>query len=343
MRYTSFEEITNSLMDITDRKTREALLNINEAEQNSILLALTSKLYKLIIDKIDDIDFNDIPETKGDILKLHCYEKLRNAIQLLKDILNQYKQPTDCIDEIEKTLNYLVRDRELYMRGFNVKVDIIMTTYNLITLAIINSISYMIATTIEFVKNAGDKGFALTLDRSGIARTRDSLVYNNLLSFNKACEKGQIQNSFNGFIKAKVKNLTTIFIGGTMIALGLGFVVFNIIPMLRELAYYYYHLRTEVSQYFELQAELLETNIYLINNNDVKTIDDKKEVIKKQKYIAEKFRKISEFLMIDTKSADSKTDKQMMKDNKTYKINDVMDDDNPTDIAVTQSSDNSLF
>ena len=43
--------------DITDTETRKVLLAVNEADQNKVLVSLTSKLYDNVVDRIDDIDF----------------------------------------------------------------------------------------------------------------------------------------------------------------------------------------------------------------------------------------------------------------------------------------------
>ena len=53
-------------LDLTDDLTRKAVIVMNEAEQTSVLTALTSKLYDNIVSKVDDIDFGEIPMTKGD-------------------------------------------------------------------------------------------------------------------------------------------------------------------------------------------------------------------------------------------------------------------------------------
>ena len=73
-------------MDLTDKKTIQECTRlveqesnpINEAEQNTVILSLTGKLYKMIVDKADDIDFGQIPKTL-----LLCMIFLRNTSRIL--------------------------------------------------------------------------------------------------------------------------------------------------------------------------------------------------------------------------------------------------------------------
>ena len=77
-------------MDLTDKKTIQECTRIveqksnpiNEAEQNTVILSLTSRLYKMIVDKADDIDFGQIPNTNGDVTKLKEYPQINYAVVL---------------------------------------------------------------------------------------------------------------------------------------------------------------------------------------------------------------------------------------------------------------------
>ena len=326
-------------MDIHDSETRKQILALDEADQTSVLLSLTSKLYTMIIDKVTDIDFGDIPESKGDVTMLESYEKMVDVIDTLTGILEQYRQPTDTIDVIRAVLDNLENDKQLYKRGFQAKIDIVITTYNTMVLSIINSLSYMIAVTIEFIKNPGNgNGFKVTLDKSGIARTRDSLVYANLVRFNKACNNGDIEKAFNPLIKAKARGLIGASLGTIATGIAVAAILVNILPIIRELTYFFFAINTRISQYFDLQADLLEMNAQMIKNNEVHTVEDKKLVVSRQLSIAGRFRKIAEFFTVKTKEADRDADKDLKSDIKAYKVNDVMDQA-PDSIA----SNGSLF
>ena len=326
-------------MDIHDSETRKQLLAMSEADQNSVLLSLTGKLYEMIIDKTTDIDFGDIPETKGDITRLESYNKIMDSIDTLTQILQQFHQPTDTIDNIRAALDNLENDKDLYKKGFQAHINIIETTYNTIALSIVSSLSYMIAVTVDFVKNPGHGNtYRASFDKAGIARTKDSLVYSNIVSFNQACKEGQIRSAFNPLIKNKVKNLFGVSLGAIATGMAVAAILVNILPIIRELTYFYYASNTRISQYFDLQADLLEMNAQLIKSCEVDTEDERKVVAARQLAIAGRFRKVAEFFMVKTKEADKNATKMMKQDTKLYKLNDVVDQA-PDSIA----SNDSLF
>ena len=326
-------------MDMQDRETRNQILSLDEADQTSVLLSLTSKLYTMIVDKATDIDFGDIPESKGDVTMLESYEKISDVIEILTGILEQYKQPTDSIDVIRAALDNLENDKSIYKRGFQAKIELVMTTYNTMVLSIINSLSYMIAVTVEFIKNPGpNNGYKIVLDKAGIARTKDSLVYANLVRFNKACANGEIKKAFDPLIKAKARGLVGLSLGTVATGLAIGAVLVNILPIIRELTYFFFAINTRISQYFDLQADLLEMNAQMIKNNEITTVEDKKLVANRQLSIASRFRKVAEFFTVRTKEADKDAEKSIKDDTKSYRLNDVMDH-SPDSIA----SNGSLF
>ena len=325
--------------DLNDEKTRKTVLNLNESDQDSVLLALTGKLYSAIVDRVDDIDFGEIPETKGDVEKLPNYEKITGCIDTIRDILIRYKQPTESIDQIQKAVSNLVMKKDVFKKGYIANIEIIQVTYCEMALAIVNSLSYMIAATIEYVKLPNDDGFQIVLDKTGIARTKDSLIYHTLVRFNTACDKGQIEKAFEPLIKARVKNFVgaddIAIVAGGFAILGL---LMNILPILRELTFFFYSTRTRISQYFDLQADLLETNAAAIELGEVKTLDEKKKVTKRQMSIANFFKTCSNKICIDQVQASKEAEKEIIRVDKKMKIDDVVDTA-PDSIA----SNDSLF
>ena len=80
------EEYTRAMdeyFDITDRETRKVLLSVNEADQNAVLVSLTSKLYDNVVNKVDDIDFGEIELTRGDIEKLPNFNTLHECLNTM--------------------------------------------------------------------------------------------------------------------------------------------------------------------------------------------------------------------------------------------------------------------
>lgn len=91
-RTPEFEKAVNEYFDLSDKETFSYLRSLEEADQNNVLTALTSKLYDKMVEKVDDIDFGDIPKSRGDITKLPNYDKVVDCVDIIKGILISSKQ-----------------------------------------------------------------------------------------------------------------------------------------------------------------------------------------------------------------------------------------------------------
>lgn len=313
--------------DLTDKKTRQAILAMNEADQNSVLTALTSKLYDNIVAKVDDIDYGEIPSTKGDVTKLSNYAKLKECIDLLRNILREYKQDTAPIDAVALALVNIESRKDMFGRAFRMDVELPIIMYNNMVLAVINGVSYMIATCIEFIKTPNKDTFQISLNKVAFAKTKSNLMYNNLKRFNKCCEKRDFDKSMDHIIKEFVKIHEGAAIAGFFASVSgkwaIAAILLMIIPFLREIVFFFYFIRMRVSEFFDLQADLLQMNAYNVESNA--TIDDskKQKIVSGQLKVVEFFRKIANKFSINSKKAEVETEKEISAQSGNMKIDDV--------------------
>lgn len=313
--------------DLTDKKTRQAILAMNEADQNSVLTALTSKLYDNIVAKVDDIDYGEIPSTKGDVTKLSNYAKLKECIDLLRNILFEYKQDTAPIDAVALALANIESRKDMFSRAFRMDVELPIIMYNNMVLAVINGVSYMIATCIEFIKTPNKDTFQISLNKVAFAKTKSNLMYNNLKRFNKCCEKRDFDKSMDHIIKEFVKIHEGAAITGFFASVGgkwaIAALLLMIIPFLREIVFFFYFVRMRVSEFFDLQADLLQMNAYNVESNA--TIDDskKQKIVSGQLKVVEFFRKVANKFSINSKKAEVETEKEISAQSGNMKIGDV--------------------
>ena len=368
--------------DLTDRSTRKTLLSLNEAEQASVLTALTSKLYDHIVAKVDDIDYGEIPSTKGDVTKLSNYAKLRECINLLHDILKEYRQDTAPIDEIALALANIEARKDLFNRAFRMNVELPIIVYNNIVLSIINGVSYMIATSIEFIKTPNKDSFDMVLDKVAYAKTKSHLLYGNLKRFNKCCEKNEFDNAINHIIdefvnihesaamagaeiisgklstgatklaaKLGVKSLKDVSfktimkygagkaigafkaasLGGKVIAV-IGTII-AIVFLLRQLIYLFYYTKMRVSEFFDIQADLLEMDAQNIENNNSMEQSKKEKIASRQYKIVDLFRKMANKISINGRKAEVEATKEIESNDKKLTIKDI-EDDLPDGVSV---------
>lgn len=332
-----YDTILNEYFDIEHRETRKVMLNINEADQNQVLSALTSKLYDHIVDRVDDIDFGDIPSTKGDITKLDRYQKLVDCVSVMRQLLEEYKQDVKPIGIIEKAIENVAQRKELFEKAFRYQVELPMITYSTIVLSIISSTSFLVSTCIEFIKIPSQDEFSVILDKVALTKSKSNLLFNNLEKFNTACDKGQIDNCLEVIIKNNMKNLTGVEVGFVVGGVAMAGLLLNIIPILRELIFFFYYSRTRVSDYFDIQADLLQMNAYNVQSNETMKKSEREKIAKKQIKIAELFRKMSNKIAVNTKESEVKATKDIVQANKEKaRTADLMD-------SIPDSASSALF
>lgn len=326
-RFPEFNKGINEHMNLSDRTTRRTLLSMNEVAQTTLLTSLTSKLYDNIVNKIDDIDYGNIPATKGDVSKLDNYDQVVSCIELMKGILQEYKQDTKPVDEIALALSNVQSRKDLFMRGYRYNSELPMVVYCNIVLAIIGSISYLIASCVEFIKTPKQENFELALDRVAYAKSKDYILFDSLRKFNKACKSGDLDKAMENVLQKKIKNESAAISVGTAAVAAIGALLLVVLPLLREIVFLFYYTRMKVSDFFDIQADILQMNAYNIQANHSLTVDkDSEKVIARQLKLVEKFRKIANFFAIKFKKAEVDSDREYNATQRKFKVDEVIDD-----------------
>ena len=336
--YPEVKKKLNEMMDLSDSKTREYLLSLDEASQNTVLTNLTSKLYDHIVKKTTDIDYGTIPNTKGDITKLDVYDDLKDALGILKGILKEYHENGGPVDVCTECLTNLETRKDIFNRAYHADCQLPILIYENTVLALVSGVSYLIAACIEFIKAPRDETYSIQLDKIAYAKSKDYRLYSSLEKFNKSCSNGDMDKAINEVIAHRVKKFAGITAGAIAAAAVGIIIIMNIIPILRELVFLLYYTRTQISDFFEIQAELLQMNAYNVEANKSLDSSDRKEIARKQRDIADKFLSISNFVRIDAKQSDVKASRELESNKKKYKVDEVINQDIDDDPSVSTSS-----
>lgn len=330
-----YQIVIKEYFDISDRQTMKTLTSINEADQNIVLSQLTSKLYNMIIGKIDKVDFGTIPNTKGDITKLENYLQIFECVDIVEKLLIEYKQETTPTQVIKVAINNIINRKELFEKGFKLNLEFPMLTYSTLVLSVVASVSFLISSCIEYIKDINEDNFKIILDRVATNKSKNGLLYKNLDKFNRSCASGEFDKALEYVHRGGMNSLMGIDVLSIAGITVLSALALSIIPIIRELIYFFYYTRVSLSDFFEIQAELLQMNIYNLENSNTTTNDNKKNVIKKQLKTIELFKKVSNKIAVDNKQSEVKTNKDISQDKK-YKTNEILD-------GSKLDSDNSLF
>lgn len=428
MLLSSYDQIIREHFDISDSDTRKAIVSLKEdTEQTQLLAALANNLYEKIVDKVADIDFGSIERSRGDITKIDNYDSLMECLNIIRRILEEYKQDTKYVDVLLAAVENIKSRKAIFVKAFALNAPLPKIIYNTMTLSVVISISFLISACIEYIKDPETNSIEIAFDKVAYNNTKDNSLFEQIVRFNKLCldpefdetlrrsiSGGKVSESafFENFddevepictglpdckcpacLKVNVvptppvapnysendlfgdeeddgENLpmrseinpsdipvngcadgeeidpvdaaygesgigtavtavtTTIKIGAAIVAFPFRILVYfikSIIPFLRYTVYFLYNLRAKTSDYFAIQAQLLEMNaikLQYAETNDM-TAENKAKIIDKQLKKADKMKNIANKLAIDNNKAKKQTINQIEADNKAMKISDV--------------------
>lgn len=198
-----YNQIVNEHFDMTDNYTRRFIASLNESGQEQLIAALSSALYEKIVAKVDDIDFGTIPQSRGDITKVQGFANTEQCIDIIRKLVIQYNQKTDIVDSIITAISNIKERKNLFTKAFAIKADMPIMIYNLMVLAIERSVSLIIATCIQFVKDPSSSTVKTALDKVAYEKTMDDMLFKQLVTFNGLCKSGTMDQTLNGAMKSR--------------------------------------------------------------------------------------------------------------------------------------------
>lgn len=107
-----------------------------------------------------------------------------------------------------------------------------------------------------------------------------------------------------------------ILLAVSTVKLGFHLLINVVIPSLRNMIYTFYYAKMKISDYFQIQAELLEANALELENTSSDNEDAKKKIIQKQRKWADRFRKWANMFNIDKTTSEKQSKEEMKKEDK---------------------------
>lgn len=297
---------------LDDRQTIFALM---ENELSAVNNAMITNLYKSAIDKAH-IDFDDIPDSRGNITRYSGYNAMMETIQILKDIAVKSNVKIPELDIVEQAISNITGAREIFEKGFALEKDFIILQYNTLVLACVESVSIIISSYVDFIKRPDKNEFTIirSKERSGY------LAVQNLDKFNAAVRQGDFSKVNNailnsgkeGFVGVDDVIVPVIIIGAVLV----------LVPLIRELIFLFYYSRMRVSDYLTHQAALLEINKQNVESGNA-PVKRKTEIVKKQSETIRKLQSLSEKIKIDKSSSEHSASANLKKENQNWSIHEV--------------------
>ena len=431
-----YNKLIREHFDISDTPTRKCIVALEDSEQTQLLTALTSSLYDKIMEKVDEIDFGSIPNSRGDITKVDGFESTVECLNIIRRIVVEYKENPDIVDNVLGAIENIRSRKSMFMKAYALNIDFPMVLYNLIVMAIEQSVSFLIAVCIQYIKDPATQSMVAALDKVAYNNSRNNLLYEQLVSFNNACATKELDYALNDIIKnggkiaesalefetkdgsvfinininnkecdvekgekscspfqelppcdneekeclpndvatmepeegeeiihepepeeseyddivqediADIMDIVgkgtdalnkfkgsvpgKIVIGATILSLGLKsikFILKCLIPMLRNITYFWYNSKMKLSDSLSVQAQFLEANAYKLQYSTINDMDDKKraKVVEKQLKWAEKLKRFSNVFAIDNKTSEKRVKDLTKEEVKKAKVEDIKD------------------
>ena len=296
-------------------KQRNEINSLTESEKLAVSNTLVSNLYQSILNK-DHIDFDNIPESKGDIFKYEGYKYMVEILSTIEKLMLKTPSKIDEVKTVIEALSNIANNKKIFEAGFKLEKEFIMLQYNLLVFACVEATSCLVASYVEFMKSP-DQGEYIVIKNE---KHPACLCIKNLEMFNKTIKNGDFSRVTNSILKYEEEN----FIGSESIAIPALIVssVLFIVPIMRELIFIFYNSRMKVSDYLKHQALLLEINELSLQSSN-KSPSEREKIIKKQKAMIKKLNTMSDKIRIEEKTNKNRVEKGLSKENKEFTIGNI--------------------
>ena len=331
--------------DTTITSLKDAQLTLEDAT-SPVRNNYIESLYKSVLDR-GHIDFDDIPESKGDIKKYKGYQTMKDTLTSVKNLATSQNAKTaiDLVNVVEQTINILEAHADCYEAGFKANNEYIMLEYNTYVYTCVEATSSILYMFVDYIRKPDTKSLVPVLTNN---KTRaDAFHIDQLRKFNSVVTKMNYRSFLEGLMKPADKNnfigtATTIgALAGAVLsdqALGIAAVAavaIAIIPITRELIFQFYSAKAKLSDALAQQAYFLEMNKAAVEANVTLKPDKKIKVLQKQEKVRNLFLKLSSKLRVQNIAATRKAKSELDKENKTLNMNKIKQDieDSPLTLA----------
>ena len=360
-------QMVSEAYDLSDPYTKKMVLYCNEAQRMTNIEYLTNRLYNHIKAQTDKIDFGSIPASKGDITKIQNYQNLIDCIDIMHKMLIEYNEKTDLVDSITTAMDNIQKRQRIFEKSFILNIDFPVLMYNTIVLSCVSSVSLMIATCVEYVKEGKDS-FTMALDKTAYSKSKDHVLFQCINTFNKSCNDGTIDKLFKQCIKSnavsesteyieegiidKVKAAYDIYkqvddgIKTAMPSSGVLRAAYNfakivliagaaiaairlLLVTIKNGLYYLKYFKYKFSDWLSIQADFLQMNAdNLQYREDRKGSDEHRDKVRERQYKwVDRLRKLANFVALKDKKAQKDTENEDREDKKPKPYNNEDDSD----------------
>ena len=297
-------------------KEKNNIYSLKESDQNIVNNTMISNLYKSAIEKAH-VDFDDIPNSKGDLSKFSGIKSMLDTIDLLFQLSNKTNTKIPELDILDKAISNIINFKESFEKGFKLEKEFIILQYNILVCACIEGLSSIISSYVDFIKRPDKIEFTLI----NYPQLSGRICIMNLEKFNSCVRSGEfskviksvIESGKEGFVGTETLMIGTLIVGGVLI----------LVPLMRELIFYFYYSRLKISDYLKTQALFLEINKNNVNMNASLQPKNKKQILERQQTVIKNLQSLSEKIRVNDTTSNSHVYREMNNENKGWTLDSV--------------------
>ena len=314
----------NYCMDIlienaTSYTEKSKIYALTEDQQAIVNDKMVGNLYQSAL-KRKDIDFGDIPNSKGDIEKFSGYANMVATVEMLKALTNKFGFKMAELNIVEDAIDNIRIQKRIFEKGYALDIDFMKMYYQALVLACVDATTLLLASYVDFTKTVNNIEFQVKRGK-GIS---GNICIDSLAKFNQSVKDGSFVKFADGLMSKKQEN----FLGAASAAaagvkvVGAIAIGASIVPTLRLLLFYFYDAKMSLSEKLLYQKELLEMNAFSLNASSMDA-QQRNKILDKQKRYMDRLDKIADKIRISDQLANKSSANSIKQDNKQWNIGNV--------------------
>lgn len=311
----------NETLSYRESKDLQAVL---EDVNSPVTRKLEEKLFQSVLDK-KHIDFGSIPKSKGNIKDYEGYSAMESALNTIKDLATENKagDVINYVDIVQKAIENISSMSVAYQKGFQFKNEYIAMEYNSYVYFCIEATTALIYSFVEYIKRPDTDTFVMVIKNSKLRA--DEFYFEQLKKFNMVCDTQGV--NYRKMLDSMAVSKDNFI--GTTTAIGIATVIaaaIAIIPITRAVVYQVYHIRGNISEQLDIQAQFMEMNKSCVEANSALTVQKKKEIVAKQEKLVKRLRKLSDTIRVKSSKSVEVATRETKNENKSLTIDSIKDE-----------------
>lgn len=297
-----------------DMRHDSKIMAMLEDVTSPIQMKYNQALYDSILSR-KHIDFDKIPDSKGDVTRYAGYANMKKILKIMSD-MDEFSRTevVHYVRTVDKALENILLLRDVYQKGFDNKCEYVMLEYNTYVYTCVEATTSILYEFVDYIKRPEKGTYEIVLKnnsyRANLFYVQQLEKFNNVNRTMLADHRKLLEAMM---AKDKSDAIGASFAVGSVV---IAVVAASIVPITRELIYQFYNTKRKLSECLAQQAYFLEMNKTQLEANNAFTKDKKDAILRRQEALKKNLLKLSEALRVSDVRGMEKTKRDLNADNR---------------------------